>query len=42
MILQEDMIFDNRYQLKKLLGCGGFSEVWLVEDTKVGNKRMAL
>ena len=42
MQLQEDMLFDNRYHLKKLLGCGGFSEVWLVEDTKVGNKRMAL
>ena len=42
MQLQEDILFDDRYLLKKLLGCGGFSEVWLVEDTKVGNKRMAL
>ena len=42
MQLQEGMLFDNRYLLKKLLGCGGFSEVWLVEDTKVGNKKMAL
>ena len=42
MILREDMLFDNRYLLKKLLGCGGFSEVWLVEDTKVGHKKMAL
>jgi len=40
--LQEDMLFDNRYHLIRLLGCGGFSEVWLVEDTKVGNKKMAL
>ncbi|MDR2231929.1 MAG: serine/threonine protein kinase [Tannerella sp.] len=42
MQLQEDLLFDNRYRLKKLLGCGGFSEVWLVEDNKVGNKKMAL
>jgi len=42
MNLQEDMLFDNRYRLVKVLGCGGFSEVWLVEDTKVGNKKMAL
>ncbi|MDR2231594.1 MAG: serine/threonine protein kinase [Tannerella sp.] len=42
MLLQEDILFDNRYLLKRLLGCGGFSEVWLVEDTKVGNKKMAL
>ena len=42
MQLQEDTLFDDRYHLIKLLGCGGFSEVWLVEDTKVGNKKMAL
>ena len=42
MQLQENMLFDNRYHLIRLLGCGGFSEVWLVEDTKVGNKKMAL
>ena len=42
MQLQENMLFDDRYLLKKLLGCGGFSEVWLVEDAKVGNKKMAL
>ena len=42
MRLQEDMLFDDRYLLVKMLGSGGFSEVWLVEDTKVANKRMAL
>lgn len=31
--LQQDFIFDNRYKLLKKLGEGGFSEVWLVEDT---------
>jgi len=42
MKLQQDTLFDDRYLLKKVLGCGGFSEVWLVEDTKVSNKLMAL
>jgi len=38
----EDSLFDNRFILNKLLDRGGFSEVWLVEDTKVRNKKMAL
>jgi len=42
MLLQQDTLFDDRYLLIKVLGCGGFSEVWLVEDIKVGNKKMAL
>ena len=42
MQLQQDTLFDNRYLLIKLLGYGGFSEVWLVEDVKVGHKKMAL
>ena len=42
MRLEDGILFHNRYLLKKLLGIGGFSEVWLVEDTKVANKKMAL
>lgn len=29
-------MFDNRYQLLRKLGEGGYSEVWLVDDTKAG------
>lgn len=33
MKLSQDFIFANRYQLKSILGRGGFSEVWLATDT---------
>ena len=43
MQLQEGTLFDHdRYHLIKVLGSGGFSEVWLAEDTKVGNEKRAL
>lgn len=32
MQLKEDLLFANRYTLQKLLGRGGFSEVWLATD----------
>ena len=32
MQLQENTLFANRYQLIKLLGRGGFSDVWLAKD----------
>ncbi|MBU0487510.1 MAG: protein kinase [Bacteroidetes bacterium] len=42
MTLQPNIQFANRYKLKENLGIGGFSEVWLAEDTKSGNMPVAL
>ena len=39
--LQQGYLFDNRYQLLRKLGEGGYSEVWLVQDT-VGEMELVL
>ncbi|MCX6278423.1 MAG: serine/threonine-protein kinase [Bacteroidetes bacterium] len=40
--LQINHKFANRYLLKKLIGVGGYSQVWLAEDTKAGNMEVAI
>ncbi len=36
MQLTEGILFHDRYTLVKLIGCGGFSEVWLANDKYTG------
>ena len=40
--LQINNKFANRYLLKKLIGVGGYSQVWLAEDTIAGNMEVAI
>ncbi|MDR1683792.1 MAG: protein kinase, partial [Candidatus Symbiothrix sp.] len=42
MQLKEYTQFHSRYNLIRRLGSGGFSEVWLAEDTKADNLQVAL
>jgi hypothetical protein len=42
MRLQPNTMYADRYLLVQKLGSGGFSEVWLAEDTKGNNIRVAL
>jgi len=40
--LQPNYKFATRYLLKKLIGVGGYSQVWLAEDIKAGNMEVAI
>ncbi|MEI6437078.1 MAG: serine/threonine-protein kinase, partial [Bacteroidota bacterium] len=40
--LTANSIFANRYLLKKLIGVGGYSQVWLAVDKKSGNLEVAI
>ena len=42
MRLQPNILYADRYLLVQKLGSGGFSEVWLSEDTRGNNIRVAL
>jgi serine/threonine protein kinase len=42
MQIRENTIFDEHYRLVRLLGSGGFSEVWLAEDTRIDSLKVAL
>ena len=39
--IEENILFNNRYKLIRLLGVGGYSQVWLAEDTDI-DKEVAL
>jgi formylglycine-generating enzyme required for sulfatase activity/serine/threonine protein kinase len=41
-MLETNDLFAKRYRLVKLLGVGGYSQVWLAEDTIAGNLQVAI
>jgi serine/threonine protein kinase len=42
MLIRQNMLFADRYLLKLKLGVGGYSEVWMAEDTKSDNMQVAI
>ena len=40
--LQQGYLFNNRYQLLRKIGSGGYSEVWLVSDTHMKGFELVL
>ncbi len=41
MSVSLDSIFAGRYKLVSRIGAGGYSEVWLAEDIKADNLKVA-
>ncbi|HNW90515.1 MAG TPA: FISUMP domain-containing protein [Bacteroidales bacterium] len=41
-VLKQGSLFANRYFLVQYIGAGGYSEVWLAQDTKAGDMQIAL
>ncbi|MCX6253683.1 MAG: hypothetical protein NTV31_04310 [Bacteroidia bacterium] len=39
--LKRETLFSDRYLLKQQLGIGGFSEIWLAQDIKIGTLEVA-